>query len=278
MFHSVSRLHRGWLRLGSAVAMLSLVAVSCSSDASDTAGSIAGTTAPADAATTTTPAFATATTAAATAPTTAGTGPGPGQHGNGPLTVTSDGSSHVQHERMQDGLSALPLDNLSTADREGLIYMREEEKLAHDVYQVLADTWNRPIFTNIATAEATHTDAVMLLLSRHSILDPSATRPPGEFQNATLQGLYGQFTTRGAASLIEALRVGAEIEDLDIADLRARATSTADITLVYDNLELASRNHLRAFVAELAKLGVTYQPVHLPQADYDSIIASPIEG
>ncbi|MDH4364740.1 MAG: DUF2202 domain-containing protein, partial [Acidimicrobiia bacterium] len=48
---------------------------------------------------------------------------------------------------------------------------------------------------------------------------------------------------RGSGALVDALTVGATIEDLDIADLRARATDTPAIALVYANLERGSPNH-----------------------------------
>ena len=97
--------------------------------------------------------------------------------------------------------------------------------------------------------------------------------------NTDLQSLYNTFSPRSRTSLIEALTVGAEIEELDIRDLMNQITAVdnRDILLVYNNLLSASRNHLRAFVKVLAQQGQTYQPKYLSREVYDSIIGSAIE-
>jgi hypothetical protein len=115
------------------------------------------------------------------------------------------------------------------------------------------------------------------LLDRYNIEDPADTNDPGVFTNSTIQGLYDQLVARGSQSLVDALQVGAEIEELDIIDLQQRATDTPDIALVYANLEKGSRNHLRAFTRQLEQQHNTYVPVHLSQEAYDAILSSPIE-
>ena len=61
---------------------------------------------------------------------------------------------------------------ISQEEQDSLIHMREEEKLAQDVYLTLYDTWGKNIFQNIAQSEATHTDAVANLLKQFGIDDP----------------------------------------------------------------------------------------------------------
>jgi len=84
---------------------------------------------------------------------------------------------------------------------------------------------------------------------------------------------------QGQTSLIGALTVGATIEDLDIADLQQRiaATDNADIALVFGELMKGSRNHLRAFISQLTKQGVTYTPQYITQAEFDAIVNSATE-
>ncbi len=169
---------------------------------------------------------------------------------------------------------------LSAAEIEGLVFMREEEKLAHDVYLALYAKWGLPIFQNIAQSESSHMDAVKTLLARYGIADPASTRA-GVFTDATLQQLYDQLVAQGNQSLAEALRVGAAIEEIDLLDLKTRSAQTdkADIKQVYDNLLRGSRNHLRSFVAQLqSQTGATYVPQHLTQAEYDAIINSNTES
>ncbi|MGE0307746.1 MAG: DUF2202 domain-containing protein, partial [Acidimicrobiia bacterium] len=124
---------------------------------------------------------------------------------------------------------------------------------------------------------STHTDAVMALLERYGLNDPAAANAPGEFTNPEIQSLYSTLVAQGSTSLVDALTVGATIEDLDIADLQARATTTPDIAMVYANLEKGSRDHLRAFVKQLTNQGATYTPTHITQDAYEAIVSSDLE-
>lgn len=138
---------------------------------------------------------------------------------------------------------------LTPAEQEGLIFMREEEKLARDVYDYFDGLYNLPIFANIATSEQRHMDAVLTLLNRYEVPDPAAGNEPGEFTNAMLQALYDDLIVQGVQSLEDALDVGILIEETDIADLEERLLAVVhnDIRRVYQNLLSASRNHLTAF-------------------------------
>ena len=170
-----------------------------------------------------------------------------------------------------------PVAQLSADDEAALLFMREEERLALDVYTALGETWGLPIFTNIAAAEQTHTDSVRVLLERYGLEDPVPSRPAGEYADATLQAAYDELVELGSRSLEDALRVGAIVEELDIADLRARPADAPDVAQVFDALERGSRNHLRAFVGQLEQRGADYAPTHLTQAEVDEILAGDIE-
>jgi len=169
--------------------------------------------------------------------------------------------------------------NLSDQEIAGLVWIREEEQLAHDVYVALGDLWGLRIFENIASSETTHVQAVVDLLDRYGIDDPAAGNEPGTFTDPALQLLYDELTTQGSESLDAALAVGASIEELDIVDLRARADATAEteIITVYNHLERGSRNHLRAFMSQLDRRGGSYEPTQLDQEVFDAIVASDSE-
>ena len=165
-----------------------------------------------------------------------GNGNGNGGNGNGVQT----GGGGVQ-------LTTIPASDLSAEEAAALLYMREEEKLARDVYNQMYALWGQPIFQNIATSEQTHTDEIKLLLDRYGLADPALD--PGQFTDANLQALYNQLIAQGSVSLEEAMKVGVLVEETDIADLQARLAQTdnADIQLVYNNLMNASYNHLASF-------------------------------
>ena len=167
-------------------------------------------------------------------------------------------------------------DVLDDAELEGLLYMRDEEKLARDVYLQLGQAYGRQVFDNIAESEQRHMDSVLGLLERYGVADPVAGLGVGELQNPELQALHDELIARGMQSEEQALRVGALIEEVDILDLRLHTLETDEATIaqVYGNLEAGSHNHLRAFVDDLTTLGVDYQPERLTLDDYVAIIAA----
>jgi len=161
-----------------------------------------------------------------------------------------------------------------------MLFMREEEKLARDVYITLFDAWGLAPFANIAVSEQSHMNAMLLLLLKYRLPDPAAGNPIGEFTNPDLQTLYDTLIARGLSSAVEGLKVGALIEEVDMRDILAaiaRSTKT-DITAVYENLICGSRNHLRAFVNAIEALtGVPYTAQLLDQAAVNAIVAAPME-
>ncbi|HET6496618.1 MAG TPA: DUF2202 domain-containing protein [Thermoleophilia bacterium] len=146
---------------------------------------------------------------------------------------------------------------LTEAESAGLVYMREEERLARDVYQELGAQYSVRAFTRIAASEARHTAAVDGLLDRYGVADPADPDVPGVYQNADLQDLYSELLDQGDDSPVAALKVGIAIEELDIADLKARMAETrnADLDKVYASLLRGSENHLNAFQRLLARYG-----------------------
>jgi hypothetical protein len=179
-----------------------------------------------------------------------------------------------------DSQSAQAAQDLSPEEIAGLLFMREEEKLAYDVYVALFERWGANVFSQISLSEHEHTEAVRQLILAHGLEDPAATTPPGVFQNADLQALYNQLVAMGQPSLIDALKVGCLIEEKDIQDINDKKEAVIDepdIVQVYDNLLCGSRNHLRAFNSNLTAQGGTYVPQVISQAEWDAIANSPNE-
>lgn len=166
---------------------------------------------------------------------------------------------------------------LSAEEIAGLKFMREEEKLAHDVYVALYALYgNDDIFYRISLSETTHTEAILALLVKYGIDDPAAGNPAGVFTDPYLQALYDTLIAMGSPTLIDALKVGALIEETDIRDINAKkvVTDEADILTVYDSLLCGSQSHLRAFNSQLLGLGVNYVPQVITQAEWDAIVNS----
>lgn len=169
---------------------------------------------------------------------------------------------------------------LSAEEIADLFYLREEEKLAHDVYVALYARWGTPVFNSIAQSESQHTEAVRQRILDHGLVDPAADTPPGVFVNDDLQVLYDTLVQRGQASLIAALEVGCLIEEKDIQDLtemRSQAVGEPDIVAVHDRLLCGSRNHLRAFNRQLVAQGGSYVAQVISQADWNAIANAELE-
>ncbi|MBN1641180.1 MAG: DUF2202 domain-containing protein [Anaerolineae bacterium] len=195
----------------------------------------------------------------------------------GATAVASDDGDRTVEPTLAPS-TASPTGALSEAEIEGLLYMHEEEKLAHDVYLALYDVWGLPVFQNIADSEATHVSAVEGLLDRYGVT-PVALPEAGVYANPALQDLYEELVASGTRSLTDALRVGAAIEEIDILDLAAHIAETdrADIHRVYDSLTRGSENHLRAFVSNLERrTGETYVPQYLDPTAYQAIIGAEV--
>ena len=171
----------------------------------------------------------------------------------------------------QTGAGLAPLTDSEAAT---LQFMREEEKLARDVYIAMYEQWGSAIFANITESEQRHMDAIKSLLDKYGIPDP-ASPDRGVFDDESLQEMYDELISRGEISLPEALKVGAFIEELDIADLQAaiKETSKIDLQAVYGNLLNGSINHLKAFVSHIEVLGVDYVAQHLTQKEVDALLA-----
>lgn len=172
-----------------------------------------------------------------------------------------------------DDIEIVPL---SAAEEAEVAFMREEEKMARDVYTTLAEKWQLPIFSNIARAEQQHMELVFRLIETYGLIDPVTDDTVGVFSNPDFTFLYDGFIVDGEESLIAALIVGATIEDMDLADLYElmEFTDNRHILLVAHNLAKGSRNHLRAFIRALEAQGETYTPQYLDQETFDAVLAA----
>jgi hypothetical protein len=203
--------------------------------------------------------------------------------GNADQEQSGDGNGQGNGNQGQSGnengtMNLLPAvsGDLDENEAAALLYMREEEKLARDVYLALSTRWDLPIFQNISQSEQSHTDAVLALIERYGLADP-ALAEAGKFTNPDLQALYDTLIARGSQSLSEALKVGASIEEIDILDLEnyLAQTDNADIQQVLINLRSGSYNHLIAFTSTLyTQTGEVYQPQYLSTDTYQAILES----
>jgi hypothetical protein len=188
-------------------------------------------------------------------------------------------TDNFNYTSLEAQIKSLPKEPLNTAELASLSFMREEEKLAKDVYVTLYNKWGVNIFTNISASELTHMNTVLLLLNKYGLTDPVGSNPVGVFRDTSLQKLYNQLVAKGNTSILEAYKVGATIEDLDLFDLKNQLINidNQDIRLVYEMLMKGSRNHLRSFYKNILKVGGSYTPQFISQAEFDAIVNSGME-
>jgi hypothetical protein len=168
--------------------------------------------------------------------------------------------------------------SLNQQEKDAILYMREEEKLARDVYDSMYAKWEVNPFGNIRLSEQAHMDRMKTLIITYRLEDPvdKNNDKHGLFTNVLLQKYYNELVSSGSQSLNEALKAGAKIEELDITDLETRINQTQnkDIVATYNYLKMASENHLRAFVRRLKMQGIDYEPVILNKNELNKIIAA----
>jgi hypothetical protein len=172
--------------------------------------------------------------------------------------------------------TALQSTSLTESEIEAIQYMREEEKLARDVYLYLYEKHPLRPFLNISKSEQAHMDAILYLIDTYGLVDPVGDNPEGVFQNQELQQLYDELIETGSAGRAEALKVGALIEEVDIIDLQTDLEEVAEneeVVRVFTNLCNASERHLKAFVNVLKLYDVEYIPVQLEQEEFDRIFS-----
>lgn len=205
-------------------------------------------------------------------------------------------STAASSQAIIDSSSAKTVDE---NERLHLVFMREEEKLARDVYITLGIQYPAlTIFGNITQSEERHTCSVCDMLEKYQIPDPSTNNNVGAFTGEEFGWYFtekfDQLTRRGSASPLDALYVGAFIEELDMLDINQCPkvivdtidsinsvdecgkvyTDNADIQRLYQSLLDGSKSHLRAFVSNIEKeIGAgNYEAQILTQEEVDAIL------
>jgi hypothetical protein len=180
--------------------------------------------------------------------------------------------------------NSVSMQNELTDEEKDLLFMREEEKLARDIYINMDKEWGLRVrvFSKIFPSEQRHMDAIEVLLEKYGLPDPVANELVlDEFVNDYLQNLYVDLMIQGSISVDAALHVGAVIEEIDIIDLQLAIMRTnpehTDIIDTYESLMCGSRNHLRAFVRNINLQGEPYEPLHLDDDEYNAIIIGLME-
>jgi len=163
---------------------------------------------------------------------------------------------------------------LTAREKDGLIFIWEEEKAARDLYNGLYEKNNMTIFLDLVRSESSHMDQARTVMEKQGLTLPPDE--PGVFQNQTLQEIHDQLLAEGLQSDQDALTVAAIFEEISIVDLEKElsASQADDVRTVYEGLLAGSRKHLRSYVSDLEGQGIEYQPRYLEAEEFQEIVKS----
>jgi hypothetical protein len=164
-------------------------------------------------------------------------------------TITTTGTCLAAEKGPAEKNAALGVDTL-----DALRYIREEVKLARDLYGALSDIWGLAVFENTAKSKQSLMNALSYLLTPYGVDGP--TEDAGKFADADLQELYSYLIDQGKVSRNKAVDVTILIEQTVIADINAvfLQTNAKDVHKVLILLMEGSENHLH----ELSRYLVMY--------------------
>jgi hypothetical protein len=154
-------------------------------------------------------------------------------------TITTAGTCLAAEKGRAEKNAALGADTL-----DALRYIREEVKLARDLYDALSDIWGLEVFENTAKSKQSLMNAVSGLLKPHGFDDPADHA--GQFVDSDLQELYSYLIDQGKVSRNNAIDVTILIEQTVIADLNDvfLQANEKDVHKVLTLLMEGSENHL----------------------------------
>ncbi len=191
------------------------------------------------------------------------------------------------------------ISSLDTNEQTHLEFMREEEKLARDVYLTLGTLYpNSPVFGKIDDSEQRHTDIVKAKLLQYGVADPNTNDNIGVYTGQDygwyFEEKYKALVELAAVSELDAMYVGAFIEELDMLDISQCPkvivetdnaiddtplcglvyTDKKDLQEVYYSLLDGSESHLRSYVRNIeAIIGKgNYEAQVLSQTEVDIIL------
>ncbi|MBK7159715.1 MAG: DUF2202 domain-containing protein [Ignavibacteria bacterium] len=167
--------------------------------------------------------------------------------------------------------TAVSYSQYTNEEKAGLLFTLQEEKAAFDFYTEMFNKYNKKVFENIMSAEKTHQDHVLNLLSELNIDPDGYTQSAGEFSNKEVKDIY-ELLMKTIPSFSERLIC----KKRKISDLRKFYSKAENekIRSLYECLDRASQNHLRAFVKNLKREGIDFNPSILSADEFDLIISN----
>jgi len=167
---------------------------------------------------------------------------------------------------------------LSKEEKTDIQKLREEEKLARDIYIKAYNTYEYFAFVNLYKGEQIHMDNLLNLEMQYMVED-IILPDTGKYVDESIQNFYNNHLSQITTSATDAFKVGMTTEEMIIYDIQnfENNTEEADILKVYSKIKCWSRNHLRLNYNFLNG-DTLYQPQYITIEEYNAIINSDYEN
>jgi hypothetical protein len=156
---------------------------------------------------------------------------------------------------------------LSPAEKEGLLYLAEKEKMMRNVYESIHSRHDKPVFLELSQAKAQHMNLLSAKIDKYDLENPIGSMGHDEFQNPLIQGDYNTFLSYENLTLVDAIIYSKALEESTIADLEIlleNVKGNDDLAQAYRQILEISQSNLDALALEtkgLIDIAVWYDPV-----------------
>ena len=142
----------------------------------------------------------------------------------------------------------IPLSDLTDAQKEKIISIAQELKLAQNLYSKIYKQWELKIFRNISKAKSHQIKVIKFLADRYNLELPPTFKDE-TFEDSSLQEKLDDLLNQALSSEQNALEVAISTEENSIEDLNQTLHSDLpkDLELTYAHLLKADQRHLYIF-------------------------------
>lgn len=156
-----------------------------------------------------------------------------------------------------------------------ILYLVEQEKLAHDFYRSLDTMWVTDIFNRVANEEYVHVGKLSAVAAELMISVPNHFNeyPMGQFIDSKLRHLYTELMIAANFSLEDAYRTCANLEERKMVDLKmALKEPNFELeNLTYKALLIGSEDNFKAFIRALNEMNSGYTPILMSPSEFEAL-------
>lgn len=164
-----------------------------------------------------------------------------------PMVTASNGTSKV----------------LSVDEQEGLLSLLELQKMQVDVYSVIADHIQQPVFTDLKQQDTKLMELLSVKVDKYGLENPIVGKAAGEFEDESVQDKYNEFIRTTGFEWNEMVDYATSMEKafIDVVQIqKLRISGNDDIVQLYEEIQKQSESHLNALYNEWENFSHIYAP------------------